>query len=138
VVALTRLGIPEMTPALGASNINNQKDGIDAVVEAIASRAEAHSLNATSESTKRQEVRAQVLDLIDTWKQIANRDKRLQYQKEADLAPPLLLDALSPDADKEPRERQKFKAYRSLRDVEATVNLWIRDPYGLDMEDDGK
>jgi len=140
VVALTRLGIPEMTPALGASNINNQPDALNAVIEAIACRAESYSpdLDAAATSKLRQQVRAQVLDLIDTWKQIANRDKRLQYQKEADLAPPLLLDALSPDADKEPRERQKFKAYRSLRDVEATVNLWVRDPYGLDMEDEGK
>jgi hypothetical protein len=140
VVALTRLGIPEMTPALGASNINNKPDAINAVIESIACRAESYSpdLDAAATSKLRQQVRAQVLDLIDTWKQIANRDKRLQYQKEADLAPPLLLDALSPDADKEPRERQKFKAYRSLRDVEATVNLWVRDPYGLDMEDEGK
>jgi hypothetical protein len=62
----------------------------------------------------------------------------LQYQKETDLAPPLLLDALSSDAAKEPLERQKFKAYRSLRDVEATVNLWIRDPYSMDnVEDEG-
>ncbi len=140
VVALTRLGIPGMTPALGASNINNQPDAIDGVVEAIACRAESHTpdLDAAATSKLRQQVRAQVLDLIDTWKQIANRDKRLQYQKEADLAPPLLLDALNADADKEPRERQKFKAYRSLRDVEATVNLWIRDPYGMDVEDEGK
>ena len=136
VVALTRLGVPEMTPALGASNINNQPDAIDAVIEAIASRAESHSpdLDAAATSKLRQQVRAQVLDLIDTWKQIANRDKRLQYQKEADLAPPLLSDALDSKAD----QNSKFKAYRSLRDVEATVNLWVRDPYGMDMEDEGK
>ncbi|MBD2073040.1 helicase [Phormidium sp. FACHB-592] len=136
VVALTRLGVPEMTPALGASNINNQPDAIDAVIEAIASRAESHSpdLDAAAAGKLRQQVRAQVLDLIDTWKQIANRDKRLQYQKEADLAPPLLSDALDSKAD----QNSKFKAYRSLRDVEATVNLWVRDPYGMDMEDEGK
>ncbi len=140
VVALARLSIPEMTAALGASNIGSQQDAIDGVVETIVSRAEAHSpdLDATATSTLRQQVRAQVLDLIDTWKQIADRDKRLQYQKEADLAPPLLLDALNPDTDKEPLERQKFKAYRSLREVEATVNLWVRDPYGMSVEDESK
>lgn len=140
VVALTRLSIPEMTAPLGASNVNSQRSAIDAVVETIASRAEAHSpdLDATATATLRQQVRAQVLDLIDTWKQIADRDKRLQYQKEADLAPPLLLDALNPDAAKEPPERQKFKAYRSLRDVEATVNLWVRDPYGMSIEEEGE
>ena len=140
VVALARLSIPEMTAALGASNIGSQQNAIDGVVETIVSRAEAHSpdLDATATSTLRQQVRAQVLDLIDTWKQIADRDKRLQYQKEADLAPPLLLDALNPDTDKEPLERQKFKAYRSLREVEATVNLWVRDPYGMSVEDESK
>jgi len=140
VVALARLSIPEMTAALGASNIGSQQNAIDGVIETIVSRAEAHSpdLDATATSTLRQQVRAQVIDLIDTWKQIADRDKRLQYQKEADLAPPLLLDALNPDTNKEPLERQKFKAYRSLREVEATVNLWVRDPYGMSVEDESK
>ncbi|MBD2036583.1 helicase [Leptolyngbya sp. FACHB-321] len=139
-VALARLIIPEMTPALGASHVGSQRQALNAVVETIACRAEAHSpdLDATASSALRQQVRAQVLDLFDTWQRLADRDKRLQYQKETDLAPPLLLDALSPDAAKEPLERQKFKAYRSLRDVEATVNLWIRDPYSMDnVEDEG-
>lgn len=137
VVALARLGVPEMTSALGASNIATQRQTINEVIENITSRAEAHSpdLDAEATSRLRQQVRAQILDLLDTWQQIADRDKRLQYQKEADLAPPLLLDALNPDADKEPLERQKFKAHRSLRDVEATVNLWVRDPYGKAVEE---
>ena len=140
VVALARLSIPEMTAALGASNIGSQQNAIDGVIETIVSRAEAHSpdLDATATSTLRQQVRAQVIDLIDTWKQIADRDKRLQYQREAEIAPPLLLDASNPDTDKEPLERQKFKAYRSLREVEATVNLWVRDPYGMSVEDEIK
>ena len=136
VVALARLSIPQMTSALGASNIGSQQEGIDAVIEAIVSRAEAHSpdLDAIATSTLRQQVRAQVLDLVDTWKQIADRDKRLQYQKEADLAPALLVDALAPQGDK----NAKFKVYRSLREVEATVNLWVRDPYGMSVEDESK
>lgn len=137
VVALARLSIPEMTAPLGASNVSSQRKAINAVVETIASRAEAHSpdLDAVATGTLRQQVRRQVLGLIDTWEQIADRDKRLQYQKEADLAPSLLLDALNPDVAKEPLEKQKFKAYRSLRDVEPTVNLWVRDPYGMNVED---
>ncbi|MGI0487690.1 DISARM system helicase DrmA [Pantanalinema rosaneae CENA516] len=139
VVALARLGIPEMTAPLGASHIGSQRPAVDAVIDAIASRAESHSpdLDATTSGDLRQRVRMQAMDLIDTWQQIADRDQRLQYQKEADLAPPLLLDALNPDANREPLERQKFKAYRSLRDVEATVNLWVKDPYGMTMEEEG-
>ncbi|MFM7470307.1 MAG: helicase-related protein, partial [Nodosilinea sp.] len=138
VVALARLSIREMTAPLGASNVNSQRSAVNEVVETIVSRAEAYSpdLDANATAILRQQVRAQALDLIDTWEQIAARDVRLQYQKESDLAPPLLLDALNADAAKEPLERQKFKAYRSLRDVEATVNLWIKDPYTMSTKED--
>ncbi|MDX2099441.1 MAG: DISARM system helicase DrmA [Leptolyngbyaceae cyanobacterium bins.59] len=137
-VALTRLSIPDMTPPLGASQVGMQREAIDGVIDAIADRAAAHSpdLDATASANQRQQVRAQLLDLIDTWQRIAEREKRLEYQKEVGSAAPLLLDALSPDVDKQPLERQKFKAYRSLRDVEATVNLWIQDPYGIRVEED--
>jgi hypothetical protein len=137
-VALARLSVPEMTSALGASNIGAQREALKDVIETITSRAEAHTpdLDAIALGELRQQVRAQVLDLLDTWQRMADRDMRMQYQKEADLAPPLLLDALNPDANKEPLERQKFKAYRSLRDVEATVNLWIRDPHNMSNVED--
>jgi hypothetical protein len=137
-VALSRLGISDMTPAIGASLIAQHSTALDAVVETISRRAEAHNpeLSATAAETLRQEVRGQVKDLLDTWTHIAERDKRLQYQREEEMVAPLLLDALDPKADKEPTERQKFKAYRSLRDVEPTVNLWVRDPYGSEMEAD--
>ncbi|WP_448599493.1 DISARM system helicase DrmA [Thermoleptolyngbya sp.] len=139
-VALARLGITAMTSPLGASHIGSQRAAVEQVTEAIASRAEAHSpdLDADAAGKQRQQVRSRVKDLLDTWQHIADRDKRLQYQKETDLAAPLLLDALDPAAHKEPLERQKFKAYRSLRDVEATVNLWVKDPYSMDMEDAGE
>ena len=113
---------------------------MDTLIEAIVSRAEAHSpdLDAEATSRLRQQVRAQVLDLVDTWQQISDQDKRLQYQKETELDASLLLDALNSEANKEPLERQKFKAYRSLRDVEATVNLWVQDPSGMAIEEEGE
>ena len=133
-VALARLGIPEMTTPLGASNITDQRATVNAMVEAIACRAEGYSPDLDSETSAalRASVRAQVIDLLDTWERILARDQRLQYQRETDLAPSLLVDALDPDADKQPSDNQRFKTQRSMRDVEATVNLWIRDPYTLD------
>jgi Helicase conserved C-terminal domain len=136
-VALARLGVPQMTPALGASEIHQQRQALDAVVEAISRRAEGHNPDLLSPDTEilRQEVRSQILELFDIWERIADREKRLQYNKrEQDLVAPLLLDAFDPDADKATFEQQKFKAQRSLRDVEPTVNLWIRDPYGIEIE----
>ena len=130
-VALARLGIPAMTTPLGASQLNPQRQVVETLLEAIANRAEAHSPNLSQTDTLqiRQSVQAQVLDLLDSWERLVLRDTRLQYQRETDLAAPLLMDPLDPKADND-RERRKFKAHRSLRDVEATVNLWIRDPYG--------
>ena len=133
-VALARLGVPEMTRPLGASNLTDQRAAVEAMVEAIARRAEGHSpdLDAETANDLRVRVRSQVTDLLDTWERILTRDQRLQYQKETDLAPALLVDALDMSAEKRPADEQKFKTQRSLRDVEASVNLWIRDPYTME------
>lgn len=137
-VALARLSNSAMTPPLGASQIVQQRAALETVVTTIVRRAEEHNpvSEAGESETLRQQVRAQVLDLLDTWQHRVERDIRLQYQREVDLVAPLLLDAFDPDVDKKPDEEQKFKAQRSLRDVEPTVNLWVRDPAGIAVEED--
>jgi superfamily II DNA/RNA helicase len=132
-VALARMSIDEMTPPLGASQVEQNRSALEAVVNTITHRAEGHNpdLLADAAETLRQEVRSQVIDLLDTWERISDREKRIQYNKqEVDLAAPLLLDAFDPKADEAPEEQQKFKTQRSLRDVEPTVNVWVRDPAG--------
>jgi hypothetical protein len=132
-VALARMSIDEMTPPLGASQVEQNRSALEAVVNTIAHRAEGHNpdLLADTAETLRQEVRSQVIDLLDTWERLSDREKRIQYNKqEVDLAAPLLLDAFDPKADEAPEEQQKFKTQRSLRDVEPTVNVWVRDPAG--------
>ena len=52
-------------------------------------------------------------------------------------APPLLFNPLDPDLARQPREARKFVAHRSLRDVEPTVNLWLRNPEGFEVEGSG-
>jgi hypothetical protein len=133
-VALARLGVQEMTTPLGASNITDQRAAVEAMVETIARRAEGHSpdLDAETSNALRTSVRSQVIDLLDNWERIYQRNQRLQYHTETDLAAPLLVDPFDPDADQKPADEQKFKTQRSMRDVEATVNLWIRDPYSLE------
>lgn len=107
-------------------------------MDAIVKRAEGHSpLKADEAESLRQEIRRQVIDRLDTWQHIAVQDQRLQYQRnEIEMAAPLLLDALDPNADKESSDRQKFKAQRSLRDVEPVVKLFVRDPVGLEIEEE--
>jgi hypothetical protein len=64
-------------------------------------------------------------------------EKRIQYNKqEADAATPLLRDALDLNTEQASEIEQKFKAQRSLREVEPTVNLWIRDLAGQAIEEE--
>jgi hypothetical protein len=69
-------------------------------------------------------VRGRVIDLLDSWVRVADALPNLQYGKEAG-GPPLLRQHLDPDLEERSSDEQKFKANRSLRDVEPTVSLWL-------------
>lgn len=75
----------------------------------------------------RQHASARVKDLLDAWCQIAhhhhNVGDSLQYQREAPTGSRLLYGFLYP---KPPSRTYKFRANRSMRDVEPSVNLWLR------------
>jgi len=58
----------------------------------------------------------------------------LQYQQEAGAAQRLLYEYLHPDLPNLPPVRRKFRANRSLRDVEPDVNLFLRDLSGGPIE----
>jgi hypothetical protein len=61
---------------------------------------------------------------------------KLQYQRETPGAPPLLFDPLDPELAKQTSDGKKFKARRSLRDVEPSVNLWVHRLDGVDVPAD--
>ncbi len=126
-VALARLGLKEMTAPRQAVEAPRYRAQLDFVAETISRRAEAHDkdLSAEASETLRRQVKAKVLDLLDSWVIVAQRRGELQYQREVGTAPPLLYDPMDPELDRVFREARKFKAGRSLRDVEPTVNLWL-------------
>jgi hypothetical protein len=84
----------------------------------------------------RRVVREQVIDLLDAWDGLAQSRGELQYAKDVGRAPRLLFDPLDPDLERQEKRARKFKANRSLRDVERTVNLWVRTPDGSELEGD--
>ena len=134
-VALARLGVAPMTPPKGASLITAQRTAIDAVVQQIAERAGSHSKGDTSLDELARQVEMRVSDLLDNWNKIQTENQGLQYNKsEAEGVGALLLDATEvATSDPKPSlDRQKFKAPRSLRDVELSVPLWITDPFNAD------
>ncbi len=130
-VALARLGNSNLTAPLRAAAITQHRASLAFVTETIAQRAEAHDgeLNNTQSSQIGQKIRDRVDSLLDDWENIAADKGQLQYQQEVGQAPPLLHDFLDPDLKKNPTSiANKFKAQRSLRDVEPVVNLWVRNP----------
>ncbi len=85
--------------------------------------------------------------LLDSWCKVAefqqNNSARLLYQPyEGSAGPALLRLPLDPvGADLQPaQDARKFKAPRSLRDVEPAVNLWLKrlDGSNIDLPADGE
>ncbi|NJN23664.1 MAG: helicase [Acaryochloridaceae cyanobacterium RL_2_7] len=137
-VALARLKHTALTAPLGAGAVIHLRDQLKSVETTLAQRAEKHdsNLNAQQAETLRLKVQNLTKDLLDSWTHIAtNLDGDLQYQKEVGKAPPLLFTPLDPALPKQSKMAQKFKAQRSLRDVEPTVHLWLHDPNQDDMEE---
>ena len=132
-----------MTAPRHAFDITQHRQDLDFVVDTISKRAEMHDkeIDAVEAEALGQKVKNQVKDLLDLWERIANSSSKisLQYQREVGEAPALIFDPLDPELNNQPLEVQKkFKAQRSLRDVEPTVNLWVINPYGNEVEEAGK
>jgi hypothetical protein len=141
LVALARQGHAPTTPALGASQILDDRDALDFTVEALGNRAYAHAQLPIEEAEAlRQRLRHRAQDLLDEWSRIAielhNVGGRLQYQIEAGAAQRLLHEFLNPALKQQPPRFKKFRANRSMRDVEPSVNLWLRTLDDVAIEED--
>ncbi len=135
-VALARHGHKEMTAAPRALAITAHRGALGFVGEVLGRRAERHDkLPPMEAEALRQKLKARAGDLLDVWEVLAheqhNTGAGLQYARETGGAPPLLYQPTDPELQKKPPQVRKFKAARSLRDVEPTVNLWVRNPDGL-------
>lgn len=141
LVALARLGHAGLTPAKGATEILRQRADLDAAVDQLAARAGSHrSLDAGDSEALRQRVRHLSADLLDEWSHIADEYARegidLQYQAEEGGARRLLYEFLDPELKNLHRRHRKFRANRSMRDVEPSVNLWVRTLDGFAVEEE--
>ena len=132
LVALARHGDGRMTPAGGAERVGELRVELERwLLDWFQARVDQQPLVDEQERSERQRsVRNRVVDLLDTWQaeviyyQEANA--HLQYQRSELSQPrPLLHDMLDNDFDHE--SHRKFRAMRSLRDVEPEVNLYLKD-----------
>jgi hypothetical protein len=131
VVGLARHSLAAMTPARGAAQILAERGRLDFVVDTLAERALGCS--PADPDLVRRRVRERTLDLLDEWSkeamELGNVGVGLQYNPtESGGAQPLLRDFLSPDLKNLPptNRRMKFRANRSLRDVEPSVAVQVK------------
>ncbi len=134
LVALCRQGRAELTPALGASEILRFRTQLTNFALRFAERAENHR-NDWASAAERQLLRDHVLNrvnsLLDDWFTIAQEyaatNTRLQYQPhEASPAKRLLYEFLNPDVPNLNAKQRNFRANRSMRDVETSVELELK------------
>ncbi len=142
LVGLVRLGYSSLTPPRGATEILTERGRLDTVAGAIASRARDTCAVPEQAEALRLRVRDRCVDLLDEWERIAYEYREqgvsLQYQAETGGAQRLLREFLDPELKQLPRRHQKFRANRSMRDVEPSVNLWLKtfDDVEIEPEED--
>lgn len=140
LVGLSRHLRPELTPPRGAERIA----AVRAVLErqllgALLERVRQQPFASEEERAERsRSVQNRVVDLLDSWCTVFEDYQKagveMQYQKyELEKPRPLLREML--DHDFESEHHRKFRANRSLRDVEPEVNLFLKDLSGVDVED---
>ena len=106
---------------------------LDRFATRFAERARNHDPSLTPAAA--QELSDKVLHccgrLLDDWRNIADEfqqtNTKLQYQQEVGDAQRLLYPFLHPDLPNLPPVRRKFRANRSMRDVEPSVDITIKN-----------
>jgi hypothetical protein len=141
VVALARHGLARMTAPRGASEILSTRQQLTSISHLMAERAEEH--NKDRSAAERQELKETLFrrcqDLLGEWEQIAESYRQsgtqLQYQAEIGAAKRLLYPFLDAELEQLHPRFRKFRANRSMRDVEPEVNLWLRTLTNVPVED---
>ena len=134
VVSLARHLVRELTPPKGAIEIENVRAQLQFVMDALAKRVEEHdlSMDAVTRNELRQKIQALAQELLDDWTRIADEQRNtganLKYQQyeKIERAYALLRDPLDPLLATLEPPRPRFKAARSMRDVEPQVLLLKR------------
>ena len=84
------------------------------------------------------DLKNRVVDLLDSWRKVFDdfhaADVSVQYQKYELKKPRALLREML-EENFESEHHRKFRANRSLRDVEPDVNLFLKDLSGVQVED---
>ena len=139
MVALARHVLPELTPPEGVEQIAAVRVRLEErLVQLFRDRVNGQPLDEEERQERLLGVQRRVVDLLDAWTSVFEGYRKdgvpMQYQRyESDLRKPLLREML--DRDFETEQHRKFRANRSLRDVEPEVNLFLKDLTGQDVKE---
>jgi hypothetical protein len=121
-IALARHGWDTLTPARAVAQVKALRSQLDQVATTLDARERCH---VATQVVPRAGARAK--DILDSWMNVVAQYKahaELQYGWEPDGAKAKSL--LHSPLDEVAPEFEKFRARRSLRDVEATANVWVK------------
>ena len=137
-VALARLGVRDLTPTLAARDVAQHADETDALAAAVGARAAGHADGMLTGFGD--DVRDRVRSLVDDWSALAHEAQQggvsFGYWKgrEGQASAELLREMIVPVSDTSNETQLRFRAPRSLRDVEPSVLLGIKTPEGNEIK----
>ena len=141
LVALARHLAPALEPPLGAEQLAAVRVGLEQQLRELFDRRLLEQPMDEEERRQRAaSVQERIVDLLDAWQAIIDGyqhdsiDLRYQRYEGPDTPKPLLRHML--DIDFITENHRKFRVNRSLRDVEPSVNLVLRDIRGGPIEND--
>jgi hypothetical protein len=136
-VALARLGIADLTPMLAAQDVESHDTETKELARVVGERAQSHADGLPAGFGDH--VRDRVQSLIDDWAALAYEAGRggvtfgYARGRNTGVSTPLLREIIDPDRDTLNDTQLRFRAPRSLRDVEPSVLLGIKTPEGADI-----
>ena len=136
-VALARLGISQLTPTLAARDVEAHHAATDAIARAVGDRASEHADGLPAGVRPR--VQSRVQSLLDDWAALAHEAGQVGVEfgyargRGENVSTPLLREMIDPDRDTLNDRQLRFRAPRSLRDVEPSTLLGIKTPEGRDI-----
>jgi hypothetical protein len=138
MVALARLGWPDLTPLLAAADAERMRPALNALADGFAERVAGHRAQVSPSVVA--DVRAKVTSLLDDWASLAH-DYRAAgtafgYALQPGVTKALLREMLDPELRHANDRERRFRAPRSLRDVEPNVLLRKLMPNGSEIRDD--
>jgi Helicase conserved C-terminal domain len=135
LLAVARHTVPRLTPPLGAERISESRTELESRLIALFSeRVRQQPFEDEEERAERLgSVQSRIVDLLDSWIKVVDdysaKAIQVQYQRyELERPKPLIREVL--DTDFESEHHRKFRVGRSLRDVEPSVNLFMKDLSG--------